>query len=144
MNDYQITPVDLGFHMTKGGLVIFRRQMPAYRWDQIFMEDCKSQLKLTRCFARSAAAVIVKDYRFPISSGFNGPPMGTPHPEERHPLKKRECPRRHYGYKAGGRGRLDMSMCSCRDQRHSSGCSIRQSDGRFHSLSLYRSTVPTV
>lgn len=89
------------YEIEEDGIVIYRRFKPSPRWDKIWMDNAKEKSVLTRCPAREAGTVIVADYRFEVSGGFNGPPIGTKHPSERHPEGKNECPRRYYGFGPG-------------------------------------------
>lgn len=47
----------------------------------------------SHCYSRKIGAVLVRG-RSIISTGYNGPPMGASHCEKRHPLGKKECPRK--------------------------------------------------
>jgi len=50
------------------------------RWDNHWMEQAKLTSTMSRCPSRQLGAVIVRDDKFQVSSGFNGPPMGFPNP----------------------------------------------------------------
>jgi len=54
--------------------------------------------KQSKCFSRQIGVVLVRDKSI-ISTGYNGPPRGIPHCEER--SKQAICPRRVEGYKSG-------------------------------------------
>lgn len=89
------------YEIEDDGIIIQRKFLPSLRWDKIWMYTAKEKSKLTRCPTRGCGAVIVADYRFEVSSGFNGPPIGARHPKDRHPEGKDECPRRYYGFGPG-------------------------------------------
>jgi dCMP deaminase len=87
-------------------------------WDKYFFEIASVVAKNSKCLSRQVGAILVSG-RNVIVSGYNGPPAGVPHCEERYgidgPLKieldrrgieKNEenmklCPRRTLGYKSG-------------------------------------------
>ena len=84
------------------------------RWDLYFKTLANSARSQSRCLSRSIGAVIVKDNRYVVSMGYNGPPPGFPNPytsEWNELLSKtlnndkllscNECPRRFLGYKSG-------------------------------------------
>lgn len=99
-----------GFVVGEDGIEIIRENKPTTKWDSSWMKVAKDNTARTTCFSRLAGSVIVRDYRFQVSSGFNGPPMGTPSPQERHPEGKEECSRRYFGYRSGGEG---LWICPC-------------------------------
>lgn len=55
----------------------------------------------SHCYSRQVAAVIVGQDGIDIRTGYNGPPIGFPHCERRHPERKKECPRRYLAQKEG-------------------------------------------
>lgn len=89
------------YEIEDDGIIIQRKFLPSPRWDNAWMDTAKERSKLTRCPTRGCGAVIVADYRFEVSGGFNGPPIGARHPKDRHPEGKDECPRRYYGFGPG-------------------------------------------
>lgn len=97
----KLRKVGIIYEVEKDQIIICRRFKPSSRWDKIWMDTARLKSCLTRCLTRGAGAVIVADYRFEVSGGFNGPPIGTRHPQERHPEGKNECPRRYYGFGQG-------------------------------------------
>lgn len=113
---------------------------PTARWDKIWMAKAKANAELTRCFTRNAGVVIVKDNRFEISSGFNGPPMGCRHPEERHPDGKDECPRRYYGYGSGE----GLWICPCSHAELSAICIAARLGRSLENSTMYLWTDPPV
>lgn len=130
-----------GFRVGRDDLEIFRKEKPKSRWDDIWFELAKFNSSLTRCYTRGVGAVIVTDdYRFQVSSGYNGPPIGTRHPEERHPEKKKECPRIYYGYKSG-EGRW---ICSCAHAEGNAICFAARHGRKTESTALYLYSDPSV
>jgi len=75
-------------------------------WDEYFMKVAKIVASKTHCYSRKLGAVLVKG-KIIISTGYNGPPMGVPHCEARHPEGKRKCPRRYFNIPHGE----GMHMC---------------------------------
>jgi len=51
-------------------------------WDEIFMEQAQLMARRSTCLRRQVGAVLVRDHRA-IASGYNGPPSGLPHCDER-------------------------------------------------------------
>lgn len=51
-------------------------------WDEIFMEQAQLMARRSTCLRRQVGAVLVREHRA-IASGYNGPPSGLPHCEER-------------------------------------------------------------
>lgn len=51
-------------------------------WDEIFMEQAHLMARRSTCLRRQVGAVLVGDNRA-IASGYNGPPSGLPHCDER-------------------------------------------------------------
>lgn len=105
----EIRKVGTLYEINDGDVTVIRKFKPSPRWDKIWMDIARQKSKLTRCFTRGAGAEIVADYRFEVSGGFNGPPIGTRHPQERHPEGKDECPRRYYNYGSGD----GLWICPC-------------------------------
>lgn len=92
------------------------------KWDSYFLGICKSVSANATCFSRQIGAILVKD-KTVIATGYNGPPRGVPHCDERHScdshlisklretfdeesiqnheLFKGKCPRQILGYKSG-------------------------------------------
>lgn len=86
-------------------------------WDKYFFDICKTVANNSKCLSRQLGAVMVRDKRI-ISTGYNGPPKGIPHCDERFvkdqglidELKKmgldysnecHKCPRQVMGFKSG-------------------------------------------
>ena len=85
-------------------------------WDKYFFDLCEVVASNSKCFSRKVGAIIVKDQSV-ISTGYNGPPRGIPHCNERflkdrvliQELKKHDitvdnfyqCPRKVLGFKSG-------------------------------------------
>ena len=67
-------------------------------WDKYFLQIAMMVGKQSKCFSRQIGVVLVRD-RSIITTGFNGPPRGIPHCEER--SKREVCPRRLKGYVSG-------------------------------------------
>ena len=97
----KIRKVGVLYEINDNDMIVVRKFKPSPRWDKIWVDTAKQKSTLTRCFTRGAGAEIVADYRFEVSGGFNGPPIGARHPQERHPEGKDECLRRYYGYGSG-------------------------------------------
>ncbi len=45
-------------------------------WDTYFMEIAKKVSSRSKCLSRQVGVVVVKNNKFPVSTGYNGPPMG--------------------------------------------------------------------
>ena len=86
-------------------------------WDEYFLNLCNAVAENSKCFSRKIGSVLVRD-KVVISTGYNGPPSGVPHCDNRYLLDSylREqiinkkvvniedykiCPRRLLGYKSG-------------------------------------------
>lgn len=54
-------------------------------WDKYFYELCKTVAKNSKCMSRQIGTVLVRDKSI-ISTGYNGPPRGMPHCNERHKI----------------------------------------------------------
>jgi dCMP deaminase len=51
-------------------------------WDEYFLNICKEVGKNTKCMSRQIGAILVNDKSI-ISTGYNGPPRGVPHCNQR-------------------------------------------------------------
>jgi len=51
-------------------------------WDEYFMKIVHDVSERSTCLRRSVGAILVKDKQI-ISTGYNGPPRGTPHCDEK-------------------------------------------------------------
>lgn len=67
----------------------------------------------SHCYSRQVAAIIVGQDGVDIRTGYNGPPIGFPHCEHRHPKKKKECPRRYLAKKEGREFRSGENLHLC-------------------------------
>ena len=56
-------------------------------WDQYFYDVCVVVSKNTKCFSRKIGAILVRDKSI-VSTGYNGPPRGIPHCDERYSIDK--------------------------------------------------------
>jgi dCMP deaminase len=92
------------------------------KWKKYYLDICNAVANNSSCFSRKIGAIIVMDKSI-ISTGYNGPPRGIPHCDERiiatndydgkDPTLVREfisksknyisgtCPRRNLGYESG-------------------------------------------
>jgi len=95
-------------------------------WDQYFYDVCVTVSKNTKCFSRRIGAILVRDKSI-VSTGYNGPPRGIPHCDERYSIdrilrdelmkrglnpdevRKNVCPRRHLGFKSGEGLQFDIA-----------------------------------
>lgn len=68
------------------------------KWDKYFMEIAHSVSKRASCFSEAKGAVIVKDNKFIVSTGYNGAPMGITSCQERGKCIKKE---KGYGHGEG-------------------------------------------
>ena len=62
--------------------------------DQYWLNICNTISENSKCLSRKIAAIIVKDDKFIISTGYSGPPAGYKHCET-------ICPRKGMGFKTG-------------------------------------------
>lgn len=69
-------------------------------WDRYFMTICEAVSSKVACKSRALGSVITRHNRI-ISTGYNGPPSGFPHPST--------CKRRELGIPSGSR----LSLCPC-------------------------------
>ena len=84
-------------------------------WDEYYLDLCNTIAKNSKCLSRKIGAIIVKDKSI-ISTGYNGPPRGVPHCNERYSCDENlitelgavdlndvqnTCPRQILGYKSG-------------------------------------------
>ena len=53
------------------------------KWDEYFFNICESVSKNSKCLSRRIGAILVNDHSI-ISTGYNGPPRGVPHCNERY------------------------------------------------------------
>ena len=63
-------------------------------WDEYFLNIAGDVAKKSHCLSRQTGAIAVRDGRFIVATGYNGPPSGYPHCQD-------ECPRHKLGYKSG-------------------------------------------
>jgi dCMP deaminase len=63
-------------------------------WDDYFFGFADNAAKKSHCLSRQLGAVAVRNGRFIVATGYNGPPAGYPHCE-------RMCPRKKVGYQSG-------------------------------------------
>lgn len=85
------------------------------RWDEYFMKIAADVSSQTRCLSRHIGAVIVRDGKFIVSTGYNGPAICVAPCWERREIKNiyasqfgkmpdhdySICPRRVFGYESG-------------------------------------------
>ena len=64
-------------------------------WDDYFMSIAQAIAQKSHCLSRQLGAVAVRDRKYIVATGYNGPPAGYPHCEG--PI----CPRHARGYKSG-------------------------------------------
>ena len=77
-------------------------------WDIHFMKEAKLWMERSKCLSRQIGAVLVRGKHI-IASGYNGPPMGVPHCDEREELLgmytgrhvSDKCLRQRMGFKSG-------------------------------------------
>jgi len=55
----------------------------ADKWDKYFYGICKAVSTNATCYSRQIGAILVKD-KTVIATGYNGPPRGVPHCDQRH------------------------------------------------------------
>jgi len=86
-------------------------------WDEYFLRLAQTAAAKSRCLSRQIGAVVARDNSV-LSMGYNGPPRGIPHCDERYSLDTRlmaELERRC------GSQSLDTSVCPRRALGFSSG-----------------------
>lgn len=64
-------------------------------WDSYFFGIADAVSVKSHCLSRKVGAIAVRNDRFIVATGYNGPPAGYPHCEGE------ICPRRKLGYKSG-------------------------------------------
>ena len=64
-------------------------------WDEYFISIAETISKKSHCLSRQLGAIAVRDRKFIVSTGYNGPPQGYPHCEGG------VCPRHKLGYQSG-------------------------------------------
>jgi len=89
--------------------------------DQYWLNICNSVASNSKCLSRKVGAIIVKDNKFIISTGYSGPPSKCPHCDDLQyreylfdlwwrdsksnhlpsDMDSRKCPRQLLGYKSG-------------------------------------------
>lgn len=91
-------------------------------WDKYWFDMCNTIAINSKCLSRKIGAIVVKDNKFIVSGGYNGPAIGCQHCDEREyrewlgKLAKsegciftgdgyfyyedRDCPRRYFGFKS--------------------------------------------
>lgn len=93
-------------------------------WDQYFMSVARVVGSNSKCTSRKVGAILVKNKHI-ISTGYNGPPSSTKHPDQWRvedfgeylkkdhvPLiidRRLSCPRQAYGFKSGEA----IYLCPC-------------------------------
>ncbi len=88
------------------------------KWDQYFLRIAKEVASNSKCLSRQIGALLVRDKSI-LSTGYNGPPRGVPHCNERYASDKHLislleknvgaidqldtglCPRKHFGFGSG-------------------------------------------
>ena len=81
------------------------------KWDEYYLEVCKTVAKNSKCLSRKIGAILVKDKSI-VSTGYNGPPRGVVSCNERWGFDLKDlkpdgnismdkCPRYVLGYKSG-------------------------------------------
>lgn len=88
-------------------------------WDDYFMRLCDTIASDSKCLSRKVGVVIVRDRKYIVATGYNGPPSSYPHcgrqgepqyiicfPDDVPTAKRliestRKCPRKAAGYKSG-------------------------------------------
>ena len=78
------------------------------KWDLYFLRFSLVAATNSVCYAIQRGIIIVKDKQI-LSTGYNGPPSGTRHPDELHPEYPRQCIRKALGYKSGE----GLELCRC-------------------------------
>jgi dCMP deaminase len=103
--------------MKKAAPVYYKEKLK--RWDHYFHDVCVAVGENTVCMSRKIGAVFVLDKSI-ISTGYNGPPRGVPHCNERYKIDpemrayldakdidpdhadfQNQCPRQVMGFKSG-------------------------------------------
>lgn len=69
--------------------------MDRISWDKYFLQVCDTIASRSPCRSRKIGAIAIKDSRFIIATGYNGPSSGYPHCEGE------ICPRQAKGLKSG-------------------------------------------
>ena len=64
-------------------------------WDNYFLDIAEVVAQKSHCLSHKFGAVAVRDNRFIVATGYNGPPSGYPH------CQGEVCPRRVAGFKSG-------------------------------------------
>jgi dCMP deaminase len=64
-------------------------------WDTYFIEIADSVSKKSHCLSHKFGAIAVRDDKFIVATGFNGPPAGYTH------CKGEVCPRHRAGFASG-------------------------------------------
>jgi dCMP deaminase len=57
--------------------------VPTRKWDNYWLGLCNQIASNSKCLSRTVGAIIVKDYRYIVSTGYNGPLAGMPHCDDR-------------------------------------------------------------
>jgi dCMP deaminase len=70
-------------------------------WDEYFLNICDTIAQKSSCLSRKIGAIAVKDGKFLVATGYNGPAIGYPHCETKDKSGLLTCPRRLAGYKSG-------------------------------------------
>jgi len=118
-------------------------------WDETFLKMANDIANKTRCLSRGIGAVIVKNGKYPVSFGYNGPPMNFPNPDtgdwhsfylDSGLLKSdeldHECPRRIMGFKSGEA----KNFCPCAHaERNAIDIAARLGVGPLDGCTMYLS-----
>ena len=64
-------------------------------WDEYFFGIADAIAVKSHCLSRKIGAVAVRDGKFLVATGYNGPPVGYPH------CTGKACPRRELGFQSG-------------------------------------------
>lgn len=75
--------------------------MDGLSWDGYFYSVCDAVSYKSPCISRHIGAIAVKNSKYVIATGYNGPPVGFPHCETKDESGLLTCPRRLKGYKSG-------------------------------------------
>lgn len=105
--------------------------MERISWDNYFMEICNTVSSRSPCKSRKIGAVAVKEGRFVIATGYNGPPSGFPH------CVGESCPRQILGCKSGEK----LELCPAQHAERNVVCEAARLGHSLLGCTMYVNTI---
>ena len=99
-------------------------------WDNYFLSLCDAIAKNSKCWSRKVGVVVVRDGRYVVATGYNGPPSSYPHCIG-------GCPRKLAGYVSG----QGLHLCPAAHDAQNAVATAAKYGVSLKDCTLYSNTV---